>query len=149
MSKQTTAERIAEQARDFHHDTIYSAITAEDIEQADAYTNEHLRLTVEVMNALGVFHVSDRMLVAIAQAMRAELDSIEAEEAADRAEPAAREVYQRAELEAFLGEYVDAYDVDAIEDEATEYDPNTGAQLWTPEAVRDLMSICECYELKD
>lgn len=94
MSKQTTAERIAEQARDIHHDTIYSAITDKDIEQADAYTNEHLSMTVEVMDALGVFHVSDRMLVAIAQAMRAELDSIEAEEAADRAETAAREEYE-------------------------------------------------------
>lgn len=148
--EQTTAERIAEQARDFHHDTIYSAITAEDIEQADAYTNEHLKLTVEVMDALGVFHVSDRMLVAIAQAMRAELDSIEAESATEThlpyAERVERKAYQRAELEAFLGEYVDAYDVDAIEDEATEYDPKTGAQLWTPEAVSDLMSICERHE---
>lgn len=51
-------------------------------------------------------------------------EEYEDEEAADRTE-----TYQRAELEAFLGEYVDAYDVDAIEDEATETDPKTGAQL--------------------
>lgn len=65
------------------------------------------------------------------------------------AERIERKAYQRAELEAFLGEYAGDYDVDAIEDEATETDPKTGAQLWTPEAVRDLMSICERHELKD
>lgn len=57
-------------------------------------------------------------------------------------EPETAPTYQRAELEAFLGEYVDAYDVDAIEDEATK------AGRWTPEAVRDLMSICQRHELK-
>lgn len=58
-------------------------------------------------------------------------------ENAEQAKP-----YQRAELEAFLGEYVSDYDVDAIEAEATE------AGHWTPEAVRDLMSICERHEIK-
>lgn len=113
MSKQTTAEIIAEQARDYYADTKYSAITAEDIEKADAYTNEHLKLTVEVMDALGIFHASDRMLVAIAQAMRWTLEDIEAqaiEEAHDRAAAA----------------LVDAY-AEAIGDTITEDDPETRA----------------------
>lgn len=57
-------------------------------------------------------------------------------------QPEPAPTYQRAELEAFLGDYADAYDVDAIEAEATE------AGRWTPEAARDLMSICERHELK-
>lgn len=109
VSNQTTAEIIAEQARDLYHDTIYSAITANDIEQADAYTNEHLSLTVEVMDALGISHASDRMLVAIAQAMRWTLEDLEAqaiEEAHDRAARA----------------LVSAY-AEAIGDDVTEDDP--------------------------
>lgn len=230
MSKQTTAEIIAEQARDYYADTKYSAITAEDIEQADAYTTEHLKLTVEVMDALGIFHASDRMLVAIAQAMRWTLDDIEAqaiEEAHDRAaaalvdayaeaigdtitedDPETRAAYavsracigyatatdddratvsamveaiadrwtqdhqprdlfaelaeyeaeaealataapaptyQRYELEAFLGE-PDDYDVDAIEAEATAYDPKTGRTVWTAFGS-DLAAIAERHEL--
>lgn len=58
-----------------------------------------------------------------------------------------RPTYQRYELEAFLGDYADDYDVDAIEAEATEYDPATGRTVWTPDAVRDLWSICERHEL--
>ena len=103
MSKQTTAERIAEQARDYYQDTIYSAITAEDVEQADAYTNEHLALTVEVMNALGIFHASSRMLVAIAHAMRWTLLPT-CEYYGDGEEPADLDAgqYQRHELATYM-----------------------------------------------
>ena len=101
MSKQTTAERIAEQARDYYQDTIYSAISPADVEKADAYTSDHLALTVEVMNALGIFHASSRMLVAIAQAMRWTLDDIEAEAIADRAtQDPDEDRYTRAEQDA-------------------------------------------------
>jgi hypothetical protein len=214
MSNQTTAEIIAEQARELYHDTIYSAITANDIEQADAYTNEHLKLTVEVMDALGVFHVSDRMLVAIAQAMRWTLEDLEAqaiEEAHDRAAAAlisayaeaigddvtaddpeaiaahrvaraciglttatdddratgsamveaiadrAREaaadpedleepapIYQRHELLAYLGD-PEAYDVDAIEAEATRYTAD-GNRVWSAFG-EDLAAIAERHQL--
>lgn len=223
MSNQTTAEIIAEQARDFYHDTIYSAITDNDIEQADAYTNEHLKLTVEVMDALGVFHVSDRMLVAIAQVMRWTLEDLEAQaieeahdraaaalinayaeaigdsvtaddpeaiaahrvaraciglttatdddratvaqmveaiadraretaalahyqtaDAAARAEAAAAPLYQRYELEAYLGE-PDDYDVEAIEAEATAYTAD-GARVWVAFGS-DLAAIAERHEL--
>lgn len=76
----------------------------------------------------------------------AELAEYEAEaEAFMTAAPAP--TYQRYELEAYLGEYADDYDVSAIEAEATEYDPKTGRTVWTPEAVRDLWSICERHEL--
>lgn len=112
MKNQTTAEIIAEQARDLYHDTIYSSITADDIEQADAYTNEHLKLTVEVMDALGIFHASDRMLVAIAQVMRWTLEDLEAqaiEEAHDRAARALISAYAEA-----IGDSVTADDPEAI-----------------------------------
>lgn len=63
-------------------------------------------------------------------------------------EPEPAHAYQRAELEAFLGSYVNDYDVDAIEAEATEHDPKTGRTVWTPEAVNDLLSICERHECR-
>ena len=199
MKKTTTVEIIAENARDIYHDTIYSAILPDDVARADEYTNEHLSLTVEVMDALGIFHASNRMLVAIAEAMQAEAQhepaaayviavcddfgsvieeerySTEAERAeAERyfaadgyeyvnaetvdedgtlvhidyyGQPRDPEPYQRHELEAFLGDYLADYDIDAIEDEATEYDPATGRRYWTPEAASDLWSICERHEL--
>ena len=75
-----------------------------------------------------------------AEDIRAKFDSPWLEWEEDEAEE--RKPYQRAELEAFLGEYVSDYDMDAIEAEATE------AGRWTPEAVRDLMSICERHEIK-
>lgn len=62
------------------------------------------------------------------------------------AERIERPTYQRGELEAYLGEYANDYDIDAIEAEATEHDPKTGRTLWTPEAVRDLWTICERHE---
>lgn len=67
---------------------------------------------------------------------------------ADRAraeEPAPAPIYQRYDLEAFLGE-PDAYDVDAIEAEATEYDPRTGALVWAVFGS-DLAAIAERHEL--
>lgn len=60
--------------------------------------------------------------------------------------PAEPHPYQRAELEAYLGSAINGYDVDAIEAEATEHDPKTGRTVWTPEAVRDLWTICERHE---
>ena len=51
--------------------------------------------------------------------------------------------YQRHELEAYLGE-PDAYDVDAIEAEATEYDPETGRTYWRRGV--DLAAIAERHE---
>lgn len=63
------------------------------------------------------------------------------------AERIERPTYQRHELEAFLGDFLEEYDADSIEAEATEYDPATGRTVWTPEAVRDLWTICERHEL--
>lgn len=59
-------------------------------------------------------------------------------------EPAPRDIYQRFELLAYLGE-PDAYDVDAIEAEATEYDPKTGRTYWRRGV--DLAAIAERHEL--
>lgn len=60
-------------------------------------------------------------------------------------EPEPRELYQRADLEAFFGDYVDDYDLHAIEKEATEHDAD-GRQYWCKDV--DLMSICERHELQ-
>jgi len=111
--EQTTAEIIAEQARDYYRDTICSAISPADIEKADAYTSDHLALTVEVMDALGIFHASDRMLVAIAQAMRWTLDDLEQQAIEQAHEDAARR-------------FVSAY-AEAIGDTITEDNPETVA----------------------
>lgn len=82
-------------------------------------------------------------------AERARRYATSAEETAEQnaAEAARAHTYQRCELEAFLGDYADDYDVDAIEAEASEYDPKTGRTYWTAEALRDLWSIAERYEL--
>ena len=62
-------------------------------------------------------------------------------------EPEPAPTYQRHELEAFLGDCVDGYDVDAIEAEATTYAPRTGLTVWTAEALEDLAGICERHEI--
>jgi len=53
--------------------------------------------------------------------------------------------YERHELEAYLGEPQD-YDVDAIEAEATAYDPETGRTVWTVDSDQ-LAAICERYQI--
>lgn len=71
-----------------------------------------------------------------------------ADRATETAEQAAAEpapTYQRFELEAFLGD-PDDYDVDAIEAEATAYDPRTGRTVWTAFGD-DLAAIAERHEL--
>ena len=56
-----------------------------------------------------------------------------------------REIYQRAELIAYLGDYTDDYDVDAIEAEVTEYDPKTSRTYWKRDT--DLWEVCERHEI--
>ena len=53
--------------------------------------------------------------------------------------------YQRHELEAYLGEPQD-YDVEAIEAEATAYDPETDSRIWTASG-EDLARICERHQI--
>ena len=53
--------------------------------------------------------------------------------------------YQRHELEAYLGEPQD-YDVEAIEVEATAYDPETNSRIWTASG-EDLARICERHQI--
>lgn len=59
-------------------------------------------------------------------------------------DPRSREPYQRYELEVFLGE-PDDYDVDAIEAEATAYDPKTGRTVWAQGI--DLAAIAERHQV--
>lgn len=65
-------------------------------------------------------------------------------DAAARAEAAAAPLYQRYELEAYLGE-PDDYDVEAIEAEATAYTAD-GARVWVAFGS-DLAAIAERHEL--
>lgn len=60
-------------------------------------------------------------------------------------EGASLPVYQRYELEAYLGEFVDEYDVDAIEHEVTKYDPIRGCLVWTVFGD-DLSDVCARHE---
>ena len=56
-----------------------------------------------------------------------------------------RNVYQEYELEAYLGDYTQDYDIDSIVDEATEIDYNTGTRYWK-EGI-DLETICKHHEI--
>ena len=55
-----------------------------------------------------------------------------------------RELYQEHELLAYLGDYADDFDLDAIRDEATEIDYRTGKTYWR-EGV-DLNEIARKHE---
>ena len=57
----------------------------------------------------------------------------------------ARRLYQRYELDAYLGDYVGDYDADAIEDEATEINPRTGIRYWREDI--DLDAIAAAHDL--
>ena len=82
-------------------------------------------------------------------AERARIAADRAEQALQRAEyiePAPAPMYQRFELEAYIGaENLEDYDVDAIEEEATEYDPATSRTVW--KRGIDLATICERHEI--
>lgn len=54
-------------------------------------------------------------------------------------------VYQRYELESYLGEFVDEYDVDAIEHDVTKYDPVRGCLVWTVFGDQ-LADVCARHE---
>ena len=73
-----------------------------------------------------------------------DMRAADAAAAAARAEAAAAPIYQRYELLAYLGE-PEAYDVDAIEAEATRYTAD-GARVWAAFG-EDLASIAERHEL--
>lgn len=58
-----------------------------------------------------------------------------------------RPTYQRAELEAYVGaENLGSYDLEAIEAEATAYDPATSRTVWTA-GPEELATICQRHEL--
>lgn len=54
-------------------------------------------------------------------------------------------LFQQYELDAFLGEHKDSFDIEAIIDEATEIDYRTGDRYWA-EGI-DLAEICAKHEL--
>lgn len=59
-----------------------------------------------------------------------------------------KEPYERYVLESYLGEYVDEFDVDAIEEEVTKFDFKTGKRIWRDEDI-DLDEICQKYDLRN
>lgn len=56
-----------------------------------------------------------------------------------------RNLYQENELEAYLGENINDFDVEAIVDEATEIDYKTGDRYWKDDI--DLAAICAAHDL--
>ena len=58
-----------------------------------------------------------------------------------------RKLYQEHELEAYLGEHMEDFDVEAIVDEATEIDPRTGNRYWKDGIDDvDIAEICERHD---
>lgn len=115
----------------------------------DEIAGSHIRATAEELEI-----VAD-MVEAIAEDVR-DLAAVRLEYATRPADLTAyqsefctfeptREIYQRYELEAYLGDYTDDYDLEAIEAEATEYDPKTSRTYWKRDV--DLWSVCERHEL--
>ena len=49
-------------------------------------------------------------------------------------------------LSGYLGGFWDDFDVDAIIDEATEIDPQTGNRFWTEYALEHLWDICTKHD---
>lgn len=137
---QTTAEAIAEAARDIYHETKYCAISPADIEKADAYTSEHMSITTQVMNILGISHASKRVLVCIALAMQdAATEPETAAEMAERAAKAMEEAEQQAAPEYIEPEHIQTVSGNKI---YRSIDPVTG---WTVFAVagRDFWELAE------
>lgn len=56
-----------------------------------------------------------------------------------------REPFQMYELEAYLGDFVESYDIGAIIGEATEIDCCSGNRYWVDDI--DLADICSRHEL--
>lgn len=110
------------------------AVAGEDIAGWHGVADIHDRATVSAM----VEAIADRARETAA------LAHYQTADAAARAEAAAAPLYQRYELEAYLGE-PDDYDVDAIEAEATAYTAD-GARVWVAFGS-DLAAIAERHEL--
>ena len=55
-----------------------------------------------------------------------------------------KSLFQRYELDAYLGESVDDFDVEAIIEDATEVDYRTGRRYWR-EGI-DLAAICKTHD---
>ena len=57
-----------------------------------------------------------------------------------------KNIFQQYELDAYLGDFVNDFDVDAIIDEATNFDPD-GNRYWKDDI--DLAEICQRHDLSD
>lgn len=108
----------------------------------DPETRAARKIAAEEFGYLTPYPVTDDDRATVAAMIEAIADRAR-EQAEPNDEPAPRD-YQRFELLAYLGD-PDAYDVDAIEAEATEYDPETGRTYWRRGV--DLAAIAERHEL--
>ena len=125
----TDANRAYEELENRYDNENWQGWTAQFIEQAQQSAAEAARLAVVA---------NDKTITAKAGAVSAMIKRV-CEQIA-----AAAPTYQRYELLAYLGD-PDAYDVDAIEAEATRFTAD-GAQVWTAFGD-DLAAIAERHEL--
>ena len=135
------ASRAARALLDAYAETIGETIDADDPEAVAAYRVAH----DEMKNRSHHATTNDREQVAymvevIARAFaRPDLTKYEAMPFLD--------IYQRDELEAYIGaERLGDYDLEAIEHEATAYDPATSRTVWTA-GPEELTNICQRHEL--
>ena len=143
MSKQSTAEIIAEQA---HEDAARSLINAYSEAIGDPVTDDDPEAVAAYQvarDAIGYTTATEEQRATVAAMVEAIAARWMQDHEPEQPEPAP--TYQRYELEVFLGE-PDDYDVDAIEAEATEYDPRTGRTVWAAFGD-DLAAIAERHEL--
>ncbi len=128
------AEAIGEYPGEDDDETHAAYLVArDDLTGTSQRASEYDRETVELMTE------------AIARAARpADLSKYENMKYLEFDQPEPAPIYQRYELEAYLGD-PDAYDVDAIEAEATTYTAD-GARVWTAFGD-DLAAIAERHEL--
>lgn len=149
-----------------------ASAAAQAAHDATTYDDEAMAASLDAYHASGnkvceaAAQAARRADKAAAAAVRAYYETAESLEAVKAAAPEALEagdplakyrgmeyleldepapVYQRYELEAYLGD-PGAYDVEAIEAEATTYDHKTGARVWSAYGD-DLAAIAERHEL--
>jgi len=103
----------------------------------DPETRAARKIAAEAFGYLLPYQVTDDDRATVAQMVEAIADRA-------RAEAAAAPIYQRHELLAYLGD-PNAYDVEAIEAEATRYTAD-GARVWSAFG-EDLAAIAERHEL--
>lgn len=147
------AERAAIDAA-IDYDTETAAAFAQQAEEQAAAAEEAARNAWKAAEQAGTSEAAALAEIASEYAAHARRDADRATETAEQNAAETRAKfdspylvwdYQQSELEAYLGEPQD-YDVEAIEAEATAYDPETDSRIWTASG-EDLARICERHQI--